>query len=301
MKLIPVEYFEESENCILPQWVFIKMNLDVLKMKEDELINLFGVSKTALYHWKNGKNISINKIAVLCELFGITIDQYYERDFNDDYGYDDMLGLSKYKNLSNCKQFTYNDLNYLFNKLEEFKHYVTFFALEYIPVNRNENSTQNADKDFYRYYIDSDEVDYFCKTLDMNVTYDRKDGDTKKLKSITYKELCEIADELRRDWGDDSYTHISATPSDKYKKVVMLSENTKFLEEYITKNNCKNELLQLWCKLKNKNASYDYNSLMAKMLITSGAMLDNAHLTLDLCKKIFERDIKSVEVNNNGK
>ena len=305
MKIIPGKYlnenFEALKGFVLPQWDFIEMNLNALKMKEDELVSLFDVSKTALDHWKNGGNISIDKIAVLCELFGISIDQYYERDFNDDHELDDFLGLSKYKDLSNCKQYTYKDLYWLFDKLNDFMFYTKFFALGYIPLDKNENDPEDVDEDFYRHYIDPDEVDYFCQTLDMNVSYDTKDGKSKNINSVTYKELRKVADELRKDWGDDSFNHISATPSAKYKKVVMLSENIKFLKEYISKNDCKDELLKLWCDLKQEDDSYDVDSLMAKTIISNGAILKDVESTFKLCNEIFENDIKKVEVNRNGK
>lgn len=296
MKIIPGkclnENFEILKDCVLSQWDFIEMNLNAIKMKENELISLFDVSKTALEHWKKGGNLSIDKIAVLCELFGISIDQYFERDFNDDYELDDFLGLSKYKDLSNCKQYTYNDLYWLFDKLKEFMFYTKFFALGYIPLDKDENDPEDADEDFYKHHIDPNEVDYFCQTLDMNVSYETKDGKTKIINSITYKELCKVADELEKDWGYDSFNHISATPSANYKKVVMQSENIKFLKEYISKNDCKDELLKLWCDLKREDDSYDVDSLMAKTLISNGAILKNVESTLKLCNKIFENDIK---------
>ena len=296
MKIIPGENlnenFEAQKGFVPRQWDFIKMNLNALKMKEDELVSLFDVSKTALDHWKKDGNISIDKIAVLCELFGISIDQYYERDFNDDHELDDFLGLSKYKDLSNCKQYTYEDLYWLFDKLNEFMFYTNFFALGYIPLDKDENDPEDVDENFYRHYIDPDEVDYFCQTLDMNVSYDTKDGKSKNINSVTYKELRKVADELKKDWGDDSFNHISATPSAKYKKIVMLSENIKFLKEYIFKNDCKDELLKLWCDLKQEDDSYDVDSLMAKTLISNGAILNDIKTTFNLCCKIFENDLK---------
>ena len=53
---------------------------------------------------------------------------------------DDFLGLSKYKDLSNCKQYTYKDLYWLFDKLNDFMFYTMFFALGYIPLDKNENN-----------------------------------------------------------------------------------------------------------------------------------------------------------------
>lgn len=305
MKIIPGKYFNEHlvapKGFVLPQWDFIEMNLNALKMKEDELVSLFDVSKTALDHWKNGGNISIDKVAVLCELFGVSLDQYYERDFNDDHELDDFLGLSQFKYLSNYKNYTYNDLNYLFYRLNDFAFYAEFFALGYIPLDKSENDPENVDEDFYKHHINPNMVDYFCQTLDMNISYDIKDGNIKKIEHITYKELCNVADELRKDWGDESFNHISASPSEKYKRVVMLSENIKFLKEYISKNDCKDELIKMWCDLKQENESYDECSLMAKTLISNGAILNDIETTFQLCNNIFKNDIKKVEVGKNEK
>lgn len=305
MRLIPYKYidknFQTLDNFILPQWEFVEMNLKAVKMKEEDLIGLFDISKTAIQHWKKGGNISIDKIAVLCELFGITIDQYFDRDFNDEHEFDDFYGLSKYRDLSNCKNYSYQELNWLFDKLNEFMFYIEYFALGYIPLEKNECDPPNVDEDFYKHYIDSTEVDYYCQTLEMNVSYDTKDGKTKKIESITYKELRLIAAELKSDWGDDSFNHIHATPHDKYKKILMLSENTRFLRNYIEKNPCKDELLKLWVSLKQKDESYDKNSLMSKVLISNGAMLDDVESTFNLCNQIFKSDIKNMEVSKNGK
>ena len=110
-----------------------------------------------------------------------------------------------------------------------------------------------------------------------------------------------MADELEKDWGDDYFNHISATPSAKYNKVIMQSENIKFLKEYISKNDCKDELLKIWSDLKREDNSYDVDSLMAKTLISNGAILKDVESTLNLCNEIFANDNKKVEVNRNGK
>ena len=72
----------------------------------------------------------------------------------------------------------------------------------------------------------------------------------------------------------------------------MLSENIKFLKEYISKNDCKDELLKLWCDLKQEDDAYDVDSLMAKTLISNGAILNDIKTTFNLCCKIFENDLK---------
>jgi stage IV sporulation protein A len=53
--------------------------------------------------------------------------------------------------------------------------------------------------------------------------------------------------------------------------------------------------------LKKEDESYDKNSIMAKSLITHGAMLNDIQSTFNICNKIFEYDIKNVEVNTYDK
>ena len=294
MKIIPGKYldkyFDKKEGFVLPYWDFIEMNLKVLGIEEKELINLFGITKPALESWKKDKrNIRIDKIAVLCELFGITLDQFYDRDFNTEYQLDEFYGLSMYSKRDGYKDLNISHLRYLFDKLNEAAFHIDYFPLGYILFD-------DGDK----YYIDPEEVSYYCKTLQLNVKYDTKDGITKSVETITYDELCDLSNILRDDWGDESYKHITTTPSSKYNELLMLSENYDFLKEYITENHdLKNELLELWLKLKKDDFSFDEKSLMAKTLLINGAMLEDGNKTLQLCKYIFECDMQ-VEEGNYG-
>lgn len=302
MKLVPGKFLDDNlqapENFVLPIWDFIEMNLNALKIDEQELVYLFDVSKQALENWKNeSRNMTIDKIAVLCEMFGITLDQFVDRDTNDDFQLDDFIGLSRFKNVEDCKKLKFKDLYNLFDSLNEATFYFEYFALGYIPFDKSPDDPPNVDEDFYRHYVSADFVEYYCQTLDINVKYDTKEGKEIFVESVTYDELCKITDIISKDWGDKSFEHITATPNKKYKVMMMKSENHKYLKHHIKDlyDRYKNELLEIWKELKEEDDSYDKNSMMAKILITSGARLGTNEEMQELCMNIFKSDISEEE------
>ena len=284
MKLVPGQYLNDDlsipRDFKLEQGDFITLNLRALNLNENELADLFNVTKIALNHWiNNTRKISMDKIAVLCNLFGITIDQYYDRDFNNDFHYEDFYGLSLYKNENNFKELSHHHLLYLFEKLNETCGLIECFVRGYVLLDGD-----------YEIYVDCDELSYYCQTLDIDVVYTTK---TEKIikKSIKYDELLYIDKILKDNWGENAYKYIYATPNEKYKRLVMLSENHSFLKDYITKNDNKDDLLKLWIEMKKENNNYDKKYMMIKTLLANNAKLDNEKDMLKLCLYIFENEI----------
>ena len=67
-------------------WNYIDKSLKLQNIDEKYLLKLFDITPKALFNWKNGTaNISQDKLAVLCSLFGVTIDEMLEGKFNEDY------------------------------------------------------------------------------------------------------------------------------------------------------------------------------------------------------------------------
>ena len=320
MKLVPGTYFDEMDDpdFKLPVWTFIEMNLKALHKDEAFLVDLFGVTKQEFSNWKkDNRNIPIAKIAVLCGLFGITIDQFYDRDFNDDLQYEDLYGLSEYKNIDNCKQLSYSKLSYLFRVLPEAECTVQCFSLGRFPkgffVENNDPYSVSSPEDFSYIqmgYIYGSDVEYYCQALDLDVLYDDKSGKKTQIRSITFSELKEISKILKSDWGEDSHKHITVDHSGRYEKLLMLSENHSFLKDYLRENlkeytgryEYMNGLLELWISLRQENPSYDVRGLMAKTLLASGATLlksgkvDKDRL-IQLCRDLFESDIENGKEN----
>ena len=60
-------------------WNYIDKNLKLQNIDEKYLLELFNITPKALFNWKNGSaNISQDKLAILCNLFGVTIDEMLE-------------------------------------------------------------------------------------------------------------------------------------------------------------------------------------------------------------------------------
>lgn len=67
-------------------WNYIDKSLKLQNIDEKYLIKLFDVTPKALDNWKKGiRTFSLDKIAVLCSLFGVTIDEMLEGKYNEDY------------------------------------------------------------------------------------------------------------------------------------------------------------------------------------------------------------------------
>ena len=278
-----------------PRWEFIEINLCALGLDESFLVDLFDITKTAIKHWKTGQtSIGIDKIPVLCELFGITVDQYYDGDSNNELHYNDFYHLSCFKDATSFTQFNFMALSTLFDCLNQATMEIECFPLGYIPV-IEENGEESEE------YFDLDDVEYFCQVLDINISYDTADGKHYEVESIKFDELCSISEVVKADWGQLSYKHIHAEYSKKYLRILLLSENDTFLRCFASDNEyeaneIKYELLELWTSLKKEMPEYDSNYMMAKTLLFCGATYlsedgPDEKRTLQLCKEIIRHDI----------
>ncbi len=302
MKLIPgKKCFSEngmlstsSDGFVLPLWDYIEMSLNAQGKSENELIELFDITPTALKSWKNcDRQISKDKLVVLCNMFGVTIDQMIDRDLSDDYQLEDFYGLSKFNDKADSKKFSKNELWLLFDKLNETSFYIKFFALGYIPLESDDEITDDENV----YHIDGLELEYYLDSFSMNITYDLLNGDKKSVNSVKYSELVEIANMLKNDWVDKSFEHITAKADKKYEVMLLKSDNPKALDEIIDRfiPNV-NELLKIWIALRNECIDYDFEFKMVKVLLAKGAVIKKGDeidyiAMLDLYKKITMNDV----------
>ncbi|MBE6138050.1 MAG: helix-turn-helix transcriptional regulator [Erysipelotrichaceae bacterium] len=310
MKLIPGKYIKNDKNgnligpgddFILPLWDYIEMNLHNLNISEKDLVELFDITPSALSNWKNGsKQISQDKLVILASMFGVTIDEFLEREINDDYQYEYFYGLNSYSNKKQYKYFTKHDLDWLFEKINEAEVYIEYYPLGYIPLTKDpDDPIDFPDKS----YIGSDEIKYYCQSLDINIRYSTKEKENIEIKSITFEKLLNVVKELRASWKEEAYKHIFAKADDKYKDLVLLSENNEFLTKYINDNpECKNEYLSIWQRLKENDSSYDKNNIMAKVLLANDAMVlvdgeESSTETVKLYKQIIKNDINNSKEN----
>jgi len=303
MKITPGKYLYNDENgalCgpgdnfVLPLWEYIEMNLQAQSIDESELISLFDITPTALNNWKKGtREISKDKLVVLCNMFGVTLDEMIEREFNDDYQYEYLYGLKKYSEEKKYKSFSTRDLEWLFERINEAVWYFEYYPLGYIPLDIGPDDPEGFPD---KHYIGDDEVKYYCETLDINISYSTKTNNA-YIKSVSYNELKKIARQLWDEWKEDAINHITAKADDKYKRIVLLSENIEFFKKYIENNTTlKNEYLAYWIKLKESNLKFDEDNLMAKVLLANDAMVEkngksDINATHDLYKIIMKHDI----------
>ncbi len=312
MKLIPGKYYSFDDDTIhfppgnnaLPLWDYIEMNLKAQNRDEKELLDLFDITPTALKLWENGKRgISRDKLVILCNMFGVTIDQMLDRDFCDYYQLEDFYGLSKFNDKANPNKFTNADLFYLFDKLNETVFCIEYFALGYVPFMSDDELPENQST----YRIDNDEVEYYCSSLNMNVTYDLSDGKIINVESIKYSELCEIAKILSNSWGDKSCEHITAKPDIKYNIMLLKSENAKALDMILKNYGLNiNELLDLWISLKKNDKTFDSECKMAKVLLFNGGKICYKNgidykASIELFEMIIKNDVRIILGNKGEK
>lgn len=70
-------------------------------MSQNELANLIGVSANAVYHWnKRGAMPSLSNIEKICEVMGITIEQFFYGIDDRDEVSDDKKFLYEWQSLS---------------------------------------------------------------------------------------------------------------------------------------------------------------------------------------------------------
>lgn len=67
-------------------WNYIDKSLKLQNIDEKYLQELFDVTPKALENWKKGIRVfPLDKLAILCSLFGVTFDEMLDGKFNEDY------------------------------------------------------------------------------------------------------------------------------------------------------------------------------------------------------------------------
>ena len=295
MKLHPssifnTKAFRESQGK-KNHWGFIDQNLFLYHMSENDLMDLFDISKTALNHWKNdNRNVSLDKIAVLCQLFGITLDQFYERDFNDDIVKDIWSRFAYYDKVRDWKNIKAAQLSSFFFEITIGLVAIEHFGLGYQTFYLDEN-VENVE-------IDPEDIAFYCKNLDIDIGYDLKDKTQHYVKTVSYNELCSISNKLKADWGDECTNHISAYAGKKYVELALRSENIAVLSE--TRHSLLHppiSLLNYWEELKESDPSFDKDYSMAKTLLAYKETFEDENgepdleKTLALCNKILSKEM----------
>lgn len=306
MHIIPGKYcFSEDgslvapDKFVLPLWDYIDINLKALKINDEYLLSLFDITKTALNSWKNGtREISLDKLVVLCNLFGVTIDQMLDRDFNDNLINEDFMGLSQYKNINNLRGISSSSLSYIINQLTEAECSIEYYALGYIPMDESPDDPEGMPNE---YYISDDSMDYFCQCFDFEVKYELRSGEVVIVKSAKLRDLQIMRKVMDKEWGSDSYKHIYATDNNNYMRVILLSENALFLDEYLKGHPDKaNQFLSLWVDLHNENKNFDTNNLIIKVILANGGLVlfnnvPDYESTMSLYKMIASKDVDCIK------
>ena len=275
---------EEEIEIEISQWDYIEEHLRIFKIEEKEIIELFGITQTELRNWKKGKReIPIDKIAVLCELFGITIDEFYNKDFSEIFYYG---RISLFKN-PDCKKLNYSDLKSLFWAIDNLIYDIYLTVEAYCS---EEIEIEECPKDLI----------FTCENFDIDVQYDLKDEKKVILETISAENLWEIIKQLKSVWGEKGHDHLRVSENKKYDRFLMLSENDKFLNHYVNGHYYAEKMLSLWVELRNEDQTYDEKYKMARILLGKGATFMkegkvDSEKTLQLCQKIFEIDLPKEE------
>lgn len=290
-------FFESTE------WDYIRFNLDAIHVKEADLRDLFDVTSTTIDNWKKG-SIPLEKVPVLCELFGITMDQYYNREYNTDVMYEYEDNLLKYRSTGDYKSFSFDDLRYMFERLAKASYYIEHFPTGFITEYWEQLHEELTE------YVDPGQIEYFCRLLELNVSFEMKPGIKEKVCSVDYKTLSEICSQLKTVWGEDANSHLTVDYGDHYERILMLSENHEYLNyrlnecfsEPASKQEYMNKLLHLWASLRAENPAYDKKNLMAKTLLALGASFTfsgkvDTDKTMQLCRDLFKADTSESKEN----
>ena len=273
------------------QWQFIDLCLAEKNMSIDDLKDLFGVTSTSISNWKAGGPISRDKQIYLARLFGITLDQFYNKESSDRlcnkvvYGLDYIVDPKNYKGLSSIK------LDRLYEAEASIKAFINYFM----------NDELND-------FISIDEFDYICHHLKVNYEYDLKDKTIKGDCYLNYDILNNIKQELIEAWDNKEiadkfrFSTIDLTEimlrSENIKYIVITVEDDVFNYEHNTlpiKHDPKLYLDKY--KLIKKNVkNFDLSGNVLKALIAAGAIFWNDDkpdysYTFEYLQKVIRNEI----------
>lgn len=89
-------------------------------VSQNELARLLGVSANAVYHWrKTGALPTLANIEKICEVFGITVEQFFHGLDNEVPSSQDERFLNEWRSLSNEEKVAVVDVIKAFRAIKE--------------------------------------------------------------------------------------------------------------------------------------------------------------------------------------
>lgn len=278
-------------------WDYISLSLTALGISENELCDLLNVTKTTIYNWKKRKDnesggISKDKIIFLCNLFRVSLDEFYQRmpgaDIINEFVYklDGILLKKDFKNLR------YLDLKLLFEESIPYaKRLIEGYANGYFIRDNGEKDI--LDEEDRKELVDPDgEIDYFCHKLKLGLILEPDDvSDIFCIEDA--KSLQKINPILKH-----SKHYFKCVTTYDYDEILLLSENILYISDYINKGFTNaNKLINLYELLRNKYRSFDISGNVYRLLILKGGIyMTDGHEDFE---KSFKRlkEINDMEID----
>ncbi len=256
------DYFNNRDYKL---WDYIEFNLYQKGIKIDDLKDIFDVSSTTIANWKKGESISREKKVFLAKMFGVSLDQFYDRvDSNiNDWFY--RLGIiddpKRHKNLRD------RDLDIMFEAAAKIGWYIEQVLDNKEPYNE----------------VTPNEFDYFCQHLQVSYEYELIDKKVPGESYLNSNILVNINEELKKSWGNNA----DLKQKLHYKtrdliEILLRSESIKYISKFVSsdvENTKYNKLpvylnpkkyLERYSNIKSKLKDFDENGDVLKALIGEG-------------------------------
>ena len=246
------------------EWNFIEFCLWKKDMKIEDLKDIFDVTPQAIDKWKKGEPIAREKKVFLAKFFGVTLDQFYEKETADGYMNKWCYDLSYIVDSKNYKELTERDLELLL----EADAKMGWFA-EIVLDGQKIDGT-----------VTPGEFDYFCQHLQVSYDYELKDSEkVYSQEYLDFKKLIQIKKELHNSWGDIDLNNKFHYHTRDLIDIILRSENIKFIRKFVDRdvyNTNHNELpvyfkpnlyLDKYASLKKTFDDFDSHGIVLQTLI----------------------------------
>lgn len=264
-------YQMQDYNKELTEWQYIEKCLYFKKMTIDDLGKFFGVTKQRIADWKKGAPISKEKKIFLAKFFGVTLDEFYNKEFSHEYFRKLIYNLEYMLDEKNYKRLTYDDIqNILFDA--------------YIKCTSTIEMILN--EDFEKDFVSKREFNWFCQKLQVSYSYEINDSIINGTSYLDFDTLIQIKKELK-----ECYGNINLLEKFHYKtidliEIILRSEEIKAISEFAyndvfyTQNHSKDpdapiyldpkKYMDKYVYLKEQYKDFDLDGEVLKTLIAEG-------------------------------
>lgn len=274
-------------------WNYISASLSIMNISKAELCNLLNITKTSLYNWeKRGSGLTKDKIVFLCNLFRVSLDEFYQGILSSEMIYEGVYKLDKILVNNDFKGLAYSDLKILFeDSIPYAKHLIEGYANGYFTRDNGEKDILD-EEDRKEFVAPDGEIDYFCHKLKLGLILEPNDEsdvfcieDAESLQKIN-----PILKHLKH--------YVKCVTTYDYDEILLLSENILYISDYIDKGFTNaNKLINLYELVRKKYRSFDISGNVYRLLISKGGIyMIDGHEDF---KKSFEKlkEINDMEID----